>query len=57
MNAARTCGTVEWACGVASASSLSWTAGDILTVTISLRATNFTSYARVDGLNLFKVPA
>lgn len=45
------------ACGYASASPLSWTAGDILTVTISLRATNSTSYARVDNLTLFKVPA
>jgi hypothetical protein len=49
--------TDSWSCGVASASSLSWTAGDILTVTISLRATNSTSYARVDNLHLFKVPA
>lgn len=47
----------SWACGVASDSPNSWNAGDILTVTISLRATNSTSYTRVDGLNLFKVPA
>ena len=47
----------SWACGVASDSSNSWNAGDILVVSISLRATNSSSYARVDGLNLFKVPA
>jgi len=35
----------------------SWNAGDILVVTISLRATNSSSYARVAGLTLFKVPA
>jgi hypothetical protein len=47
----------SWACGVASASGLSWTAGDILTVTISLRAATAGSYARADPLSLFKVPA
>jgi hypothetical protein len=47
----------SWACGVASDWPNSWNAGDILVVTISLRATNSSSYARVDGLNLFKVPA
>jgi hypothetical protein len=47
----------SWACGVASAYPLSWTAGDILTVTISLRATNSSSYARAAALTLFKVPA
>jgi hypothetical protein len=40
-----------------NASTLSWTAGDILTVTISLRATNSSSYARAAALTLFKVPA
>lgn len=47
----------SWPCGVASDSGNSWNAGDILTVTISLRATNSSSYARADGLILFKVPA
>jgi hypothetical protein len=47
----------SWACGVASDNPNSWNAGDILVVTINLRATNSGSYARVDGLNLFKVPA
>jgi hypothetical protein len=47
----------SWPCGVASDNSNSWNAGDILVVTISLRATNASSYARVDGLTLFKVPA
>ena len=47
----------SWACGVASDYPNSWNAGDILIVTITLRATNSSSYARVDGLNLFKVPA
>ena len=47
----------SWACGVASDNPNSWNAGDILTVTITLRATNSSSYARVDGLTLFKVPA
>lgn len=47
----------SWACGVASDYPNSWNAGDILVVTISLRATNSSSYARADGLILFKSPA
>ncbi|HYK02551.1 MAG TPA: hypothetical protein VE974_12410 [Thermoanaerobaculia bacterium] len=47
----------SWPCGVASDWPNSWNAGDILTVTISLRATNSSSYARADGLILFKSPA
>lgn len=47
----------SWPCGVASDYPNSWNAGDILIVTISLRATNSSSYARVAGLTLFKVPA
>jgi hypothetical protein len=47
----------SWPCGVASDYPNSWNAGDILVVTISLRATNSSSYARVAGLTLFKVPA
>lgn len=47
----------SWACGVASDYPNTWNAGDILVVTISLRATNSSSYARVDGLTLFKSPA
>jgi hypothetical protein len=49
--------TDSWPCGVATDSPNSWNAGDILTVTASLRATNSSSYAKVDGLVLFKSPA
>ena len=47
----------SWPCGVASDYPNSWNAGDILVVTVSLRATNSSSYARADGLILFKSPA
>lgn len=44
-------------CSVASDYPNSWNAGDFLTVTITIRATNSTSYGQVAGLTLFKVPA
>lgn len=47
----------SWSCGVASDNPNSWNAGDILIVTVSINATNSTSYGKVDGLTLFKVPA
>lgn len=42
----------SWPCAVSSDYPNSWNAGDIHVVTITLRATNSSSYARVDGLNL-----
>ena len=44
-------------CSVASDYPNSWNAGDILVVTISVRATNSSSYGKVAGLTLFKTPA
>lgn len=44
-------------CAVATDSPNSWNAGDILTVTISIKANNSSAHGKVDELVLFKVPA
>ncbi len=48
---------VAASCQVGSANPISANAGDILTVTIQMRTANSGSYAEVQNLILFKVPA